>query len=168
MELLYEINKRIGGDTSLSFSKTFVGSTYPTPKKSVVRRNNALKGKKKIVIGEEITLGKALKNGNTATRSSCLIMGLGNFLQSQVIKGLLFLLMEVSFILFMVGRGTRCLRDLITLGTKVTGKEFDEAKQIYIYIQGDNSMLCLLYGIVTIFVILFFVYRFYMSSKLVI
>ena len=126
-----------------------------------MRRNNALKGKekkKKFVASEEVTLKKALLNGNTATRSSCLIMGMGNFLQSQLIKGLLFLLMEVSFILFMIERGGKYLVDLVTLGTKSTGKEFDEVKQLYVYTQGDNSMLCLLYGIFTVFVILLFVY----------
>lgn len=124
-----------------------------------------MKEKKKNIIGEEITLGKALKNGNVATRSSCLIMGLGNCLQNQLIKGLLFLLMEVGFILFMVGQGTKCLKDLITLGTKATGKEYDEVKQIYTYVQGDNSMLCLLYGVTTIFAILFFILVWVTSIK---
>lgn len=108
-------------------------------------------------IGEKITLSKALKNGNAVTRSSCLIMGMGNCLQNQFIKGMLFLLMEVGFVLFMIGKGAKCLQDLVTLGTEATGKEFDEVKQLYVYVQGDNSMLCLLYGVTTIFAIIFFI-----------
>ena len=123
------------------------------------------KKKKKIIASEEVTLKKALLNGNTATRSSCLIMGMGNFLQNQFVKGLIFLLMEVSFILFMIERGGKYLVDLVTLGTKTTGKEFDEVKQLYVYTQGDNSMLCLLYGIFPIFVILLFVYAWVSAVK---
>ncbi|WP_366463075.1 hypothetical protein [uncultured Clostridium sp.] len=46
---------------------------------------------------------------------------------------------------------------LTSLGTNVTGEAFNEKTQVYEYVQGDNSMLILLYGVITIFVIMGFV-----------
>lgn len=145
-----------------------MGSLLPHPKKLVVRRNNALLNQvknKSSKIDREITLKKALLNGNAATRSSCLIMGMGNFLHTQIVKGFLFLGIEVAFILYMIFRGGQYLQGLVSLGTQTTGKEFDEVKQIYVYTQGDNSMLYLLYGIFTLFVILFFIFAWASAVK---
>lgn len=124
-----------------------------------------MKKEKKVNIQSEITLKKALLNGNAKTRSSCVIMGMGNLLYGQIVKGLLFLIMEVAFILFMITNGTSLLEGLVTLGTKTTGKEFDEVKQVFVYTQGDNSMLCLLYGIFAVFIILFFIFAWMASIK---
>lgn len=124
-----------------------------------------IKKKEKEVIKDQVTLKDALVHGNIATRSSCLIMGMGNFLQKQIVKGLLFLLMEVGFVLFMIERGANYLVSLATLGTKTVGKEFDEVKQIYVYTQGDNSMLCLLYGIFTIFLVFMFIFTWMSAVK---
>lgn len=117
-----------------------------------------MKREKKVKIQSEITLKKALLNGNAKTRSSCIIMGMGNLLYGQIVKGLLFLVMEAAFILFMITNGFNLLEGLVTLGTKTTGKEFDEVKQVFVYTQGDNSMLCLLYGIFSVFIILLFIF----------
>lgn len=124
-----------------------------------------MKKEKKVNIQSEITLKKALLNGNAKTRSSCVIMGMGNLLYGQIVKGLLFLIMEVAFILFMITNGTSLLEGLVTLGTQTTGKEFDEVKQVFVYTQGDNSMLCLLYGIFAVFIILFFIFAWMASMK---
>lgn len=123
------------------------------------------KEKKNKIVDNGITLKKALQKGNASTRSSCLIMGMGNFLHSQIIKGLLFLSMEIAFILFMITKGCEYLSGLITLGTQTTCKEFDDVKQIYVYTQGDNSMLCLLYGIFTVLVILLFLFAWSSAVK---
>lgn len=121
--------------------------------------------KRDLYQSQEITLKRALKYGTPATRFSCIFMGIGNILQKQVMKGLIFLGIEVAFIWFMITQGAQLLVDLVTLGTKTTGKEFDEVKQLYVYTQGDNSMLCLLYGIVTVMIILFFLLAWQSSVK---
>ena len=100
-----------------------------------------------------IPVRTALAKGNTATRISAVVMGFGNIAGGQVAKGILFLLTEIAFICYMVFLGVNFLRGLVTLGTEVTGEVFNEAKQVYEYTAGDNSMLFLLYGIITLFLI---------------
>ena len=48
------------------------------------------------------SLQSSLKNGGALVWASCLVMGLGNFAAGQFVKGLLFLAIEVAFILYMV------------------------------------------------------------------
>lgn len=100
-----------------------------------------------------ITIRKVLKNGDIFTRLSCLIMGLGNLRNKQIVKGLLFLVSEIVFFLYLFTTGIGVLQGLVTLGTNTGGEVFNEAKQVYEYTQGDNSMLFLFYGILGIFAI---------------
>ena len=100
--------------------------------------------------------GKAFVSGNAVTKLSALVFGLGNILHKQIIRGLLYLALECAYVVYMINFGIGAIRDLFTLGTKVQEEVFNEAKQVYEYIVGDNSMLCLLYGVVTIFVTLLF------------
>src|SRR5699024_3069343 len=86
-----------------------------------------------------------------------IIMGAGNLARKEFIKGILFLLSEISFIMMMVLFGLNALASLPSLGTEEQAEIFDETTQTYIYTDGDNSMLILLWGIVTIFLILGFV-----------
>ncbi len=57
----------------------------------------------------------------------------------------------------MIASGCNALYMLKSLGTNVTGEVFNEKTQVYEYVQGDNSMLILLYGVITIFAIMGFV-----------
>ena len=59
--------------------------------------------------------------------------------------------------MMMVLFGLNALASLPSLGTEEQAEIFDETTQTYIYTDGDNSMLILLWGIVTIFLILGFV-----------
>ena len=103
-----------------------------------------------------VSVRESLQKGNAAVKLSCLIMGAGNIRYGQFIKGILFLAAEVIYILFMIMFGAGTLVGLTTLGTQTTQEVFNEAKQIYEYTQGDNSMLFLLYGVATIFITLGF------------
>ncbi|MFV0344104.1 MAG: carbohydrate ABC transporter permease [Anaerocolumna sp.] len=96
----------------------------------------------------------AFTKGNGITKLSAVIFGLGNLLHKQIIRGLLLLTIEFAYIYYMITFGLNSLKDFITLGTKVQEEVFNEAKQLYEYVPGDNSMLCLLYGVVTIFLTL--------------
>lgn len=95
-------------------------------------------------------LTQAFLSGDWRTRFSFLIMGFGNFSRGRVAKGLLFLLIQISYILYMLTFGWRYLSKLNTLGTETQQKVFDEEQGIYIYTQGDNSMQILLFGVLSI------------------
>lgn len=94
----------------------------------------------------------AFIRGDIFTKLSVLIMGLGNIVHKQVIKGLIFLFAEIFYFYYMVTFGIGAIKNFLTLGTKEQEEIFNEAKQIYEYVAGDNSMLALLYGVITIFV----------------
>ena len=100
---------------------------------------------------EVVSVRESLNKGDLFTRLSCIVMGAGNILNGQIAKGISFLAAEIIFILFMIMFGASALAGLTTLGTQTTQEVFNEAKQIYEYTSGDNSMLFLLYGIVTVF-----------------
>lgn len=59
---------------------------------------------------------QAFRKGNAITRLSAIILGLGNLAGKQIIKGILYLAIEVSFICFMIFKGINCLAMLPSLG----------------------------------------------------
>ena len=54
--------------------------------------------------GDPFSLLAALKNGGPIAWLSCLVMGLGNLLAGQFIKGLLFFATQIGFVAFMVAK----------------------------------------------------------------
>ena len=102
---------------------------------------------------DRITVRNALKDGDLFTRLSAVFMGAGMLGHRQVVKGLLVLLMEVAFWVYMVLTGFHSLSMMPTLGTEAQGKVWNEAKQIYEYTTGDNSQQILLAGVITCFVV---------------
>lgn len=111
------------------------------------------------------TFGAAVKKGNIATKLNFLIMGAGNILHGQVIKGLLYLVVEISFILFMVRSGWNNLSMLPSLGWIKQDEVWNESKGVFEYAQGHNSVLLLLYGVVTVFMIILFILVWVSSIK---
>ena len=107
------------------------------------------------------TCTAALAQGNTATRLSALVMGLGSLVCGQTIKGLLYLATEIAYLAFMVRYGLHNLAMLVTLGSVEQTEVWDEAQQVYLYVQGDQSVLLLLYGVATVLisVLMFLVWR---------
>lgn len=63
-------------------------------------------------------LVNAFKKGDWLTRSSAIVMGLGNILRKQFIKGILFLFTEAAFLFFMAAYGWQCLLALPALVKK--------------------------------------------------
>ena len=98
------------------------------------------------------SLVDALKNGGPIVWLSCLIMGLGNILNGQIIKGLLFLAIEVGVVAFMVieSGGAHWISMLPSLGDREMQEVWNDDKGIYEYVMGDQSQLILLYGIASI------------------
>ncbi|HCW54330.1 MAG TPA: sugar ABC transporter permease [Clostridium sp.] len=85
------------------------------------------------------------------------ILGAGNLAHKEYTKGILFLLTEILFIVELITKGFNSIYMLGSLGEKETGEIFNESKQVYEYVIGDNSMLILLYGVATFFMIAGFV-----------
>lgn len=104
----------------------------------------------------DVGFGTAFIQGNGITKLSAIIFGLGNLLHKQILRGLLMLSVEIAYIYYMISFGLDSIKNFITLGTRVQEEVFNETKQIYEYVTGDNSMLCLLYGVITTFVTLGF------------
>ncbi len=97
----------------------------------------------------DTSFGTAFMKGNIITKLSAVVFGLGNILHKQIIRGLLLLGMEAAYLSYMLNKGFKAIGDMITLGTNLQEEVFNEKKQIYEYAVGDNSMLCLLYGVIT-------------------
>ena len=95
--------------------------------------------------------------GDIISKLSYVVCGLANIRYGQVVKGLLFLLLEISYIAFMVVKGAGLLHGLSTLGDNVQGMGYNEALGIYEMQQGDNSMLILLSGVAGIVVTIAFI-----------
>lgn len=105
----------------------------------------------------ESQVKKVCSQGDIWSKLSILVMGISNLRRKQIVKGLSFLITEIFFLCYMVMTGVRSLTNMTTLGTNIQGWIYDEDLGIDVLSQGDNSMLILLYGVITIFLIIFFV-----------
>lgn len=99
----------------------------------------------------------AIKKGGIETKLSMVLMGFGNFVHKQKIKGLLYLAVEAAYLVFMLVNGIGFLSMLGSLGSVPRKEVWDEANQVYVYTQGDQSVLILLYGVATVLLTLLMV-----------
>lgn len=112
-----------------------------------------------------VNIGRAANDGDMWTRSSFAVMGLGLVRRKQYLRGILYFLFEVAFVLYMVFFGGGYLSKMGSLGkvARVQGK--DPLTGVITYTYYDDSFLILLYSILTIFVIFAFAYMWYYSLK---
>jgi len=152
------------------------------PKKIIRRAGQALTGLPGKICGGFKTLGKKIGSvfqklggvisdivttfvrGDWKTRLSYLIMGFGSFARGQWGRGLLFFLFQTVFNIYMFMpnaqfSGLFYLSKLGTLGTVETVKKGRTVQY------GDHSFFILLYGVLTIFFILGFIYTWYQNVK---
>ncbi len=101
--------------------------------------------------------GEIFQKGDLWTKVSFFVMGASNLYRGQVIKGLLYLSMQLGFLFYMVTAGFAYVSGIKSLGTVQQGKVFNEETGIYDVIKGDNSMLFLLYGVASLFIITIFI-----------
>ena len=94
------------------------------------------------------------KRGDAFTKLSFLLFGMGNIGHKQIGKGLMYLAIEAVYIYYMAVSGVNNLMMLTTLGTKQQGFELNPATGIVEAVLGDNSMLILLWGVVTVVITL--------------
>ena len=133
----------------------------------------------KAIIGFFIGIGHGFKefalnfwHGDALTKSSHAIIGLSHIFRGQIVRGVVYLLIEVAFVLYMILFGgnylSMCFENFFgggNVGRVETHDFWNEEEGFYDKIIGDNSFLILLYGILTLFVIIFFVICYINATK---
>ena len=131
------------------------------------------------IIGFFVGIGRGFKEfgqnfwyGDALTKSSHLVMGLSHLCRGQIVRGIIYLFLEVAFVLYMVLFGgnylVRCFENFIdggSIGRVETHEFWDAENGVYDIMPGENSFLILLYGILTMFVIIFFIIVYVASTK---
>ena len=107
------------------------------------------------------TLWLTFKNGSYKTRVSFLVMGFGSFAHRQIMRGILFLGFEIAFILYMIFYGGYYLGKLNSLGYYYEATQTINGEVVY----GVNSFDVLLFGIMTIFFIIAFLWTWNLNIK---
>lgn len=103
--------------------------------------------------------------GGVMTWLSLAVMGSGCLRYRQYAKGLLYLGLEVLFGVFFVSFGWPYLSKFSTLGTSAQLKVWNEELQIYQRVPGDNSMLILLFSVLTLAAVALFLVVWFLNLK---
>lgn len=118
------------------------------------------------------TLGKNFVRGDLMTKLSYLFMGFGHMFHGEALRGVLYFLVQVAYVLYMALFGGSCLAGFMrgfftggTLGTVETQDVFNEEDMVWEKIPGDNSFKIMLYGILTILLTVFFVMLYLKSVR---
>ena len=114
---------------------------------------------------EDTGFVSAIKYGSVWVRLSVLVWGLGCFVRKQIAKGCLLLGSEILIIVYMIQSGIYNLDKLVTLGTVAQQKVWNEEKSIFEYVDGDRSLNILLYGIITVAILVVAILLFRASVK---
>lgn len=104
------------------------------------------------------------KTGGPMTKLSYLVMGSGCIAYGQVVKGIIFLLAEILFIVYMATFGGGYISKFGTLGTVGSHTELSE-DGFEINVPGDDSMLILLFGTLTLVIIGVFIAVYILNIK---
>lgn len=118
-------------------------------------------------LASQVTVKEALTKGSFDIKLSAIIMGFANFANKQFVKGTLFLLSEVVFFIAFVSQIIPAIGGLITLGTQTQGmttKTIDGIS-IQVAVDGDNSMLMLIFGLASLIFCLLFAYIYWCNLK---
>ena len=137
---------------------------------------DGIKGFLKLLKFEIVDTINTFRNGTWKTRVSFFIMGFGNLSHGQIMRGLMFLVFQIAYIVYMVlpdldgvpggfAGGLHRLQKFTTLGDVAPGKVYDPIYDTYIRQDGDNSFDILLYGLLTIILCFVFVFLWRMNVK---
>ena len=117
-------------------------------------------------IGREFAdIFQTFVKGDWKTKVSYLVMGFGSIARGQILRGLLFLLFEAVFIFYMVFAGVKWLSMLPSLGKVGPHEVYNAVLDTHTTEYGDNSFKILLYGVLTLFFIVAFIYTWRMNVK---
>ncbi len=112
---------------------------------------------------------KTFIHGDWKTKVSYFVMGFGNITRGQILRGILFLVFEIVFIVYMVlpRGGGYWLSMLPSLGKVAPNPHgaYNEVLDTWVTTPGDQSFRILLYGVLTIFFVIAFIYTWYANIK---
>ena len=114
---------------------------------------------------DQNVLISAAAKGSIWTRLSFLVMGTGCVRYKQYVRGLIYFLTEIGFFYFFRNFALQYLSKFNTLGTETQKKVWNEELQIFQRFPGDNSMLILLYSVLSLAVVLVFLYIWYANIR---
>ncbi len=125
----------------------------------------AIKGFFLYIARETSDILNTFRNGDAKTKASFFIMGFGSLARGQILRGLLFLLFQMIFILYTAIWGWKWIAKLTFRGLEATkvipgkpiiigGVEFTENITVY----GDNNLQIMIYGVLSILFVLCFLY----------
>ncbi len=107
--------------------------------------------------GKRERINDFMKHASGAVKLSALVMGVGHFRYGSVSKGLIYLGMEISMILYLIGRGIDDIKGFFTLGT--------HHADAWAGIKGDNSVVMMLMGIFAWIVVAAFLFFYVQNIK---
>jgi arabinogalactan oligomer/maltooligosaccharide transport system permease protein len=102
------------------------------------------------------SLPVALQKGDILTRGSAVVFGLGNMVRGQVVKGILFLAVEVLFIWLLIRSGLGCIGGLGDIGPVTEGGQQWVDGELVVVSQTE-SVKRLLYGLCWVVIVVAFV-----------
>ena len=150
--------------------RSFMAGLKTAPKRTAARVGNFFKDRAARVKD----FFAHFAEGDGITKGSYLIMGLGHLARGQAARGAIYLALEALFVLYMVAFGGHYLGmffenfpaggNVGRVETHVSGV-WDEELGEYVKIAGDNSFHIVLYGILSAFVILFFILTYLRSVR---
>ncbi|MCI5745627.1 MAG: sugar ABC transporter permease [Erysipelotrichaceae bacterium] len=123
---------------------------------------------KKIVLGIKdffVNIVMTFIKGDYKTKISYVIMGFGNITRGQIIRGVFFFVFEAIFIFYMITTGGKWLSLLPSLGLQGPEEVYDETLDTFVTVYHDNSFKILLYGVLTLFFVIAFIYTWYINIK---
>ena len=103
--------------------------------------------------------------GDRNTRISFFLMGFAQIAHGQIARGILYLLFQIVYFAYMLFFGFGYLRDLLTLGEVAVEQYVDPETGLVFNRYVDNSMLILLYGLLSCFFTLAFLYLWHHSCR---
>lgn len=115
---------------------------------------------------------RTFSKGDWAIKLSFVVMGLGNLVNGQILRGVLFLLFEIVFFVYMfVPTGgihwiSKCqFFTRGTIGTEQGYKDFHPIYDTEYWVAGDDSTKVLLYGLISVIFIIAFLYTWRLQVK---
>ena len=93
--------------------------------------------------------GEYIKNAPKPVKASMGLMGVGQLMQRQIVKGILFLLIFAAYVVYMVLEGGGAMYDFFSLGIIPANP--------WLGVKGDNSVIMMLLGILAFILTGFFI-----------
>lgn len=122
---------------------------------------------------EFIDIVNTFKKGNWAVKLSFLVFGFGNLYYGQVLRGILFLVFEIVFIVYMAlpTGGIYWMNKVNwfitgkTIGTEQGGLQYNPVTDRWGWVEGDDSVRVLLYGLLSVIFVVAFIVTWRMQVK---